>query len=941
MRNLKKLLAVIVAVCVLTTFTVSALAQTKTDAQISADLGIILGSGSGVTAEYLATQPDRLQGAIMFLRLKGLEAAAKAFIGTDNFADVDALSDTNQAILAYLKANPDLGFGGIGDNKFAPLVKMTAKEYYKVLLVALGFTYGTDARADFTWKNVLSFAVSKGLSKLVDNEAFTVNDLCIGTVEALKASVKGGTKSLITTLVENNSVTAAKAAASGLFVAAPPAAPAVVSATADTLKTAKVVFNQDVDSATVSKTNISNSDVDSVSLLGDKRTVVVVFTTTKTQSAKADIVIENVKSVSGVKIAKTTRTVEFVDTTIPAITGAIAKNAKTIEIQVSEPIANAGFAYTSILSDIKIDGTAAIAWTAVDNVKNTITLNLFSLMTAGVHKIDISGLKDYAGYTAVAQTFNFDVAADAAAPVMTAAKINNLKEVEVTFSEDINAAGSFWINGDSVTATQQSNKAIFRLAMPTGKELDISAIVEVKVEYQDQTDVVGNKVATKTTYVLKQADDTALPTVSAAIGTDNKITLTFSKTMYSAGAIRVLKASDNSLLGTAVTVVDGTFKADTNKTVIEIAAATSGLNDNAGLDIKVNIKDMKDGTIRKNALAEQNLTLKANDTLRPTVTTSYTAVAATDSANDTATFYFSEAMDAITLGNLGNYIMTSGGAIESLSSFGASVKEIAADAKSITITIKGVAASTSTFMIYALKDAAGNVQNAVTTQIAKLPPSSTFEVITVTATATDKIEVVFNGAVKSFGPNAFVVRETGIATTGAGYAFIIGIAVDNAKVTLTLNKGLGTDASVYRLDLNDASAAKNLFGTALAATPVSWAPIADKVAPTATVAAATSGSILVTLSEDVTVTSSAILLNDLIVRKADGSIVTSVTEAAITYLSSADVVVTDPLLGFRKIQISGLAATTEYTVELLPRAIKDKFALNTVAALARTSVTTK
>ncbi|MGI6668262.1 MAG: hypothetical protein ACOX4M_02125 [Acetivibrionales bacterium] len=246
MRNLKKLLAAIVTVCMLATFAVPAFAE-KSDADICTDLGMILGEGSGVTAEYLASQPYRLQGAIMFLRLKGLEDEAKAFVVTEeNFSDVDGLNETNKAILGYLKAHPELGFVGVGNNMFAPFKEMTAKEYYKVLLVALGYEEGVD----FTWANLLQFAATKGLVKLLDNTAFTVNDLCVATVEALKATVKGGDDNLITMLVEAGVIAADKAVATGLYSGVPRALQ-VVSASADNLKTAKIVFSKELDKDTV------------------------------------------------------------------------------------------------------------------------------------------------------------------------------------------------------------------------------------------------------------------------------------------------------------------------------------------------------------------------------------------------------------------------------------------------------------------------------------------------------------------------------------------------------------------------------------------------------------------------------------------------------------------------------------------------------------------
>ena len=130
MRNLKKLLAVIVAICVLATFTVPAFAADATlaaDTKTCADIGVLVGqsTATGVTAEYGATTPTRIQAAIMLLRLKGVLADAQAFTGTENFADANKAAWA-APLMAYLTANQDLGFAGVGENNFAPNEPITA-----------------------------------------------------------------------------------------------------------------------------------------------------------------------------------------------------------------------------------------------------------------------------------------------------------------------------------------------------------------------------------------------------------------------------------------------------------------------------------------------------------------------------------------------------------------------------------------------------------------------------------------------------------------------------------------------------------------------------------------------------------------------------------------------------------------------------------------------
>ena len=199
MKSLRKLMAVIVSLALMATLVIpSFAAAAPSDAEICETLGMLKGEGEGVTEEYLATTPQRYQAAIMFLRLKGLEEEALAYEGEDNFDDAGLIWEGGQNMLAYLKANPELGWVGIGNNLFDPLSPITAKQYYKVLLTALGYEYDID----FTWDEVLDFAADAGLSEVADVENFTVNDLAIATVEALKADVAEGGQTLIEKLVE-------------------------------------------------------------------------------------------------------------------------------------------------------------------------------------------------------------------------------------------------------------------------------------------------------------------------------------------------------------------------------------------------------------------------------------------------------------------------------------------------------------------------------------------------------------------------------------------------------------------------------------------------------------------------------------------------------------------------------------------------------------------
>jgi len=171
-----------------------------TDLHIVERLGMLIGEGDGITEDYIKKVPTRVQAAIMILRLNGLDAEAAAFTGADNFADA-SLEAWAMPYLAYLKAHPELGLIGTGDNMFEPTANIDAQAYAKILLTALGYEYNVD----FTWDQTLAFAAEKGIAKAESTE-FTVKDLAIMTASALNLNHKNGKKFLNKLIEERDGV---------------------------------------------------------------------------------------------------------------------------------------------------------------------------------------------------------------------------------------------------------------------------------------------------------------------------------------------------------------------------------------------------------------------------------------------------------------------------------------------------------------------------------------------------------------------------------------------------------------------------------------------------------------------------------------------------------------------------------------------------------------
>ncbi|MCR4436275.1 MAG: hypothetical protein QHH06_15175 [Clostridiales bacterium] len=404
MKNLKKLLAVALAVAMMITAMAPAFAQEaaapalSADATICKDLGMLLGADGGVTPEYTATKPSRIQAAVMFLRLKGLEDEARAFTGTDNFSDVTA--GWEKPYTAYLKANPDLGFVGIGDNKFDPNSKITAAQYYKVVLTALGYVVKADANAegDYEFKDVLTFAASKGLKAVADVTEFTVDNLATATVEGLKATVKGENKTLVEKLVEAGTIDASKAEDAGIYSPVPPAqALDIDNVVALNSKVLEVTLNTAVTSTSKSDITVKDSAGKAIAVVDAKiaeydpknKTLLFTLESDTTSGTVYTATNGNTSINFGGK---------SVDTTKPELeSNAIkATDYNEISIDFDEPVVLDG-ATVTIAEKYGDKNALAVSDVRYGESNMQLRFTTAAQTSAKLYAVTVSGVKDFAG----------------------------------------------------------------------------------------------------------------------------------------------------------------------------------------------------------------------------------------------------------------------------------------------------------------------------------------------------------------------------------------------------------------------------------------------------------------------------------------------------------------------------------------------------------------
>lgn len=439
MRNLKKLLAVVVALCVLFTFTIPAFADTateKTAAQIAEDLGVLKGDGDGVTDAYLAKGTTRIQAAILYLRLLGLEDEAKAETSTDNFEDAANMAwAEGKAILAYLKNNPELGWQGDTIN-FGAQNPATAQMLYKAILTALGYVQGVD----FEYADAITFAGEKGLTAIASVTELTNDDVAAALVEALSANIKDGSKTLVADLVAKGVITEAAAEAAGLLATA--VALDVSSAVALNSKVIEVSLGtaavaKDLTGVTVKDSaakDIAVSKIEFAPWATNGKTVLVTLAADTTVGSLYTLTAGEKSINFGGKSA---------DTSKPTVVdnGVISADYNQVKVTFSEPVLLNGT--TFVIAEKYGTMTALEVKSIAYDSSTVILLTTADQKDATLYGIEVAGAVDLAGNTMdkdTAKTFTGTKKNDSDLKVAAAYGLNNPEEVTVQFNVRVDAA---------------------------------------------------------------------------------------------------------------------------------------------------------------------------------------------------------------------------------------------------------------------------------------------------------------------------------------------------------------------------------------------------------------------------------------------------------------------------------------------------------------------
>jgi predicted RNase H-related nuclease YkuK (DUF458 family) len=659
------------------------------------------------------------------------------------------------------------------------------------------------------------------------------------------------------------------------------------------------------------------------------------------------------KTTDGKAVSKYDAAVKVMDTVVPTADSAILTSPKTLELQFSEPVnfpTNSG-----VLTDVvQIDGINVYA----SNVDTTnlytegkVTLTLGTAVSVGSHKVKVANVNDFAGFPIASKEFSSDLVADTTAPSVTSVEGLSVNKIKVTFSENVDAssvsASNFVVKVPGKTDIVTSNPVrksgnVYEFTL--GTNLDLSATVDAKLAYKGIKDNYGNEVKTEQSFSFKAIDDTTVPTVAGySVNSSNNVEVTFSESVKNVDASDfALYDKDGKLVTGGITsavgkVIDGQTS---DKTFV--LSVASALSKSGSYTVKlISTNDIKDLSIRSNALAETSFGVTLADKAAPTIVSakydidvqdtdlnlagdqSYSVVTDSDFSDSKVTITFSEAMDVASLTNKANYLLGS----TPLSDM-SGVSLVATNGnKSVVITLNkdtGAPEQFASLKVLGVKDASGITLSSadLNAPLSGVTGYGAYSSTVAAATALDltNVQLTAKNKIKVFAqtgytftavdPNKVIAEVVGGSVLAAQVSGV-SIAADGKSAELTLSTNLKANATTddtLAVDLNLVAGAFSFEGAVKSGAASNSSALVDKVGASL-VAADTdedglanvsdaNNSITLTFDENVYATNGQ-LLSALVVKDKDGHrlstdkyTVASDTDAGVGVPSDKTVVIT-------------------------------------------------
>jgi|GEM_PF-1870068 len=914
---MKKLTALLLVLVMFVSMVPTVYAEEEISAAAKAcvTLGMLKGTNGTVDTAYTRMEPSRMQVAIMFLRLKGLEDQALAYSGTSNFNDKDQVAwATGKAVMAYLKAHPEHGWIGNNGN-FNPNAMMSAQAYYKILLETLGYTQETPGKAgDFTWNTTLEFAASKGLKKAAKAIPFTVDDMAVATIEVLKAKLRGSTKTLAEDLVEKGVLDKVKAAEAGVIAA--PIVFAIDKVQVMNLTEIKVIFTDKVDK--VSAENIKNYSIDehpisSALVQQDGKSVVLRL---DIDESPAEAVAfeqgeEFVLKLSEIYNADKTKSVDSYKTAMIEASDVAMPTAEKLELVgpykvkviFNEPIKSTSEAIVEINN-----GTYEAVVEEADG-SNAIFITLNDTLSEGSYSLTISKVKDYAGYSSMKRTLSLSYKRVTSAPTVSIVSSEE-SQVVVQFNrpvfdenEEALDGNYFYHTVSSIhpdVTTKDNQTFVLDFSNEPLPEGNVRFVVVYKVDGSAITDEWGNEMKSNVILNLNIVADKVKPAVtSVKVENEQTLALYFSENINVDTAIdrsNYIVMDDNDK-NVDIANADYVVKASSNEYIVKLI-----FEEKLSGTYTLEVSGIKDLAAEPNSFATKTFIVVVKDEagidLRAVTATT---VEGSGSIPDYIYITFPEEMT--TEGQYGilnkeNYLLSNneGDTFETLSSLDS--VSLMTGTKTVKLTIKDnsdydVDDDGFRVSIARVADKAGN-KSALFAATINPTPDEPIAAISFVAVDTRTVEVTFDGRVKTAPTSGFRISKNGGTASAPTDVKLRYEDVDQdgndetiASLTLKTSQQFTDSDAQGILEIN--IMAKTIRSeTGLFCDESEDNAVTDGIPPTITDIEQTgSGRITISFDEDIAITNAGLGSTDLVIRDKNSKTLVAGVDYNITVDSSS------------------------------------------------------
>jgi hypothetical protein len=860
-------------------------------AEALVDAGLIpaggkFGAGTGMTREAMAVtlvSAFGLKDTGVAVEIKDLDKAAEA-----SRAAIKILAQHGLTKLLDGNFNPTADvtrsqfalffYRAVAAATVAPEVTAIKSVNDTTLEVKVKGSLKTVAPTDFTFDGGLTVTAAE-IVPAAAADTFTTVKLTTSKQEA------GKTYKLVTFLT--------KEVKTEVKVEVPTTVSSVTAVATNNLKEVTVTFSKAV-SATEGakkenyavKAGAETEVVSNVALAADGLSAVL---TVEGQFAQQDAVEVTVKKVVGLAADETKSIASVLDTTIPTADSITLTGPNTLQVKFSEPVqASVLNGNVGISVNNGVYGVAERTLSADGKTLN-VTLSA-STLPEGTYNVKVDAFKDYANFAGVSKTFTVEYKKDVTVPVAELVSASQT-EVKIKFNKPVYANGvaltkeyfyhtySAWKPVAVESTDAQTYVLKFKDAdvatqdyyLPVGNS---TVTVLAKVGDHAVKDGWGNVLAADAKLAATVTADVTAPVVSSVTAkAEDKLEVVFSEDVTVADANFVVKDS----AGTVVTGWSSAYGTG-NKSTITFGKKL------AGGSYTIEVKDVKDKALAPNTITTVTHSFTITDLTAPEAPS---AVVVEDLTSTTAGAFvyltFKEDMATTGAGSvldvnnyrLGGKVLPTGSKVEL---FGSS-KKVKISLPHQDTTLVGA----DKLAVGRLADAAGNLMENFSTAVTIVEDAAP-TTFTAAAIGLNKVQIVVPQEVTTVTADGITVsKSNGTAYTVAAVDSVVFNATKNeTTITVTTKHEVKLDGtSKTEADKLSVAIVSGKLATitgkklgAIVDTTVDDKMAASVLATGGIVDDSLAGStaFVINFNEALTTTNAAFFGHDLVVTKADGTV---------------------------------------------------------------------